>query len=111
MTAIDYIREKGFDHQVTAGQVILKRCLFCGDEGSHFYIDPGAEGLFFCHKCQKRGNLFTLKRHFGDIPPKPCSGNGHRKQQTGISQAFSKQDKGNPIGRTLKPPHKLMRGF
>jgi twinkle protein len=95
MTTLDYIRDKGLDHRITAGQVVLKRCPFCGDEGNHFYLDQGEEGPFFCHKCQERGNLFQLKKHLGDIPPKFSSGNGTRKPLSGVSRAFPNKDIGN----------------
>jgi twinkle protein len=89
VTALDYVHDKGFEYKITAGQVVLKRCPFCGDERSHFYIDPGGEGLFFCHKCQERGNLVYLKKHFGDISVKSSPGNLNKKPQAdGIAPAF-----------------------
>jgi hypothetical protein len=112
MTALDYIRDKGLDYRITAGQVVLNQCPFCGDKGSHFYIDQEEEGPFFCHKCQERGNLFTLKKHFGDIPLKSSPGNGHKKPQTGISQAFPGKDKGNhrPDPKTATQAHERLLG-
>lgn len=95
MTALDYIHEKGLDHRLTAGQIILKRCPFCGDEGSHFYLDPGENGPFFCHKCQEKGNLFTLRKCFGDIHTQPGNGNGTGRSGSGIISAFPGYGKGN----------------
>jgi hypothetical protein len=97
MTALDYIRDKGFDHRITAGQVVLRRCPFCGDEGSHFYLDQGEEGPFFCHKCQERGNLITLRKHLGDFSNQPLQWhrNNNKGTQKGIFRAFSGQDRGN----------------
>ncbi len=97
MTALDYIRDKGLDYRITAGQIVLKRCPLCGDEGGHFYIDPGEEGPFICHKCQERGNLITLQKHLGDFSrqPSPGNGNGTRKAQSGINPAFPGKGKVN----------------
>lgn len=81
-SAIEYIQEKGFEHRVQSRQAVLKVCPFCGDENYHFYVDQN-EGPFFCHKCNKKGNLITLKKHFGDNP-----GNG--KQEETILPAFQK---------------------
>jgi len=50
--------------------------VFCGEGGDasgkkrrlYINVDPDAElpGLFFCHRCEAKGNLVTLRRHFGD---------------------------------------------
>jgi hypothetical protein len=110
MNALDYIRDKGLDHRINAGQIILKRCPFCGDEGSHFYIDPGEEGLFFCHKCQERGNLSTLRKNFWDILVKPSSRNGTWKTQAGIYQAFPGKDIGEhrPDPKSVTQAHERL---
>ena len=65
MTAIDYIRNKGFDHKMQKYQIVLRTCPFCGDTGNHFFMDQ-TEGIFFCHKCNEQGNLITLQKHLGD---------------------------------------------
>lgn len=71
MKALEYIRSKGLEHKIQSGQIVLQSCPFCGDAKGHFYLDP-EEGKFFCHKCQERGNLLTLQKHYGDAPePKP----------------------------------------
>ena len=91
-TALAYIQEKGFEHKKQGKEIILGECPFCGDTKFHFYIDPGEDGLFFCHKCQEKGNLITLQKHLGDYEPQRNSGNGGgyktRKTQAGIKQAF-----------------------
>ncbi len=95
MTAIDYIRQKGFEHRIASGQAVLKNCPFCGDPKFHFYIDP-TEGAFFCHKCQERGNLITLQKHLGDYRP-DNDGAGYRhhqqKQAGEIRMAFQEPKK------------------
>jgi hypothetical protein len=68
--ALDYIREKGLQHRVREKEVTLLECPFCGDSKSHFYIEPN-DGQFFCHKCQERGNLISLKKHMGDYHANP----------------------------------------
>ena len=64
------------------------------------------KGLFICHKCQERGNLITLQKHFGDTPTRPPGGNGnhpgaqaHQKpgKRSGVSEAF-------PKDQTFKKP-------
>lgn len=93
MTAIDYIRQKGFEHRLQSGQAVLKTCIFCGDTKGHFYIDP-QEGTFCCFKCQERGNLITLQKHLGDYRPDNGGGYHHRHKQTGeVNQAFAEPKK------------------
>ena len=88
-TALDYIREKGFEHKSQGKEIVLRECPFCGDTKSHFYIDPGEDGLYFCHKCQERGNLFTLKKHLGDSEPvKNGIGSPWGRVNMAIKQAF-----------------------
>jgi 5S rRNA maturation endonuclease (ribonuclease M5) len=64
---IEYIRSKGFEHKQQSGQIVLKNCPICHDEKWHFYIDPNDKGPWFCHKCQKKGNLWALMKAMGDI--------------------------------------------
>lgn len=66
MQTIKYIQSKGWEHKTQSGQIVLKVCPICHDEKWHFYIDS-AEGPWFCHKCQEKGNLWTLKKLMGDI--------------------------------------------
>ncbi|MDI6726128.1 MAG: DnaB-like helicase C-terminal domain-containing protein [Smithellaceae bacterium] len=65
MNALEYIQERGLEYRLQSGQIVLDVCPFCGDEKDHFYLDP-TSGVFFCHKCQEKGNLVTLQRHLGD---------------------------------------------
>ncbi|MGV8057877.1 MAG: DnaB-like helicase C-terminal domain-containing protein [Smithellaceae bacterium] len=64
MTAIEYIQSKGIAYKLQSGQAVLN-CFFCGDTKGHLYIDQ-QDGAFFCQKCNERGNLITLQKHFGD---------------------------------------------
>ena len=63
---IQYIQAKGWAFKERAGELVLKTCPFCQDHKSHFYIKP-EDGIYFCHKCQERGNLWTLKKVMGDV--------------------------------------------
>jgi KaiC/GvpD/RAD55 family RecA-like ATPase len=89
-TALSYIQSKGFEYQIQSGQIVLKVCPFCGDLKSHFYIDQ-TEGVFFCHKCQERGNLIILKKHYGDYQERNTMNRPFTKPQGGIKQAFEEK--------------------
>ncbi|MBW1697847.1 MAG: AAA family ATPase [Deltaproteobacteria bacterium] len=64
-TPLEYVQLKGWDHKLQSGQIVIKTCPYCQDEKWHFYLDR--EGPFFCHKCNERGNLVTLKKHLGNL--------------------------------------------
>ncbi|MCX5829209.1 MAG: AAA family ATPase [Deltaproteobacteria bacterium] len=91
MTALEYIRQKGLEHRIESGQAVLKTCPFCGDPKYHFYMDQG-EGAFFCHKCQERGNLATLKKHYGDYQERKTMNRPFTKPQGSVKQAFEDKD-------------------
>jgi hypothetical protein len=92
MTALEYIQGKGLEYRLQSGQAVLKTCPFCGDQKSHFFIDQD-DGVFFCLKCQERGNLVTLKKHYGDFDQKRNRMNRpHAKPQGGVRQAFEDND-------------------
>ena len=67
-----YLNSKSINYREVSGEIITK-CLFnnCDkDSGSgeaHLYFNQ--EGLYECKKCGEKGNLITLKKHFGDISP------------------------------------------
>jgi twinkle protein len=99
MNALEYIQDRGFEHKEQAGQIVLKTCPYCGDQKNHFYMDPG-EGTFYCHKCQERGNLITLKKHLGDWKPNYNGShkqNPGRKPMEGVVRAFSEKGKAYPL--------------
>jgi len=90
MTVVEYVQQKGLAYRLQSGQVVLRECPFCGDAKSHFYMDQD-KGAFFCHKCNEKGNLVTLKRHFGDHDRQ--AGNRPRKTPQGaVREAFSTKD-------------------
>ncbi len=100
MTALEYIQSKGLEYRIQSGQAVLKTCPFCGDPKSHFYMDPD-EGAFYCHKCQERGNLITLQKHYGDFQPQRGTRRMNQKPQGAVRQAF--EDKDAP---SIKPDEK-----
>lgn len=69
LTPDEYLRSKGWEFKESAGQLVLRICPKCGDEKFHCYMDP-EEGAWFCHKCNERGNLVTLRKDLGDIDRK-----------------------------------------
>jgi len=91
MTALEYIQGKSLEYQIHSGQLVLKVCPFCGDSKSHFYMDL-KEGAFYCHKCQERGNLITLQKHYGDYEPQRGTRHMNQKPQGAVRQAFEDKD-------------------
>ena len=62
----EYLQAKGWTFKEESGQLRVRDCPKCGDTKGHFYMDP-EEGAWFCHKCNERGNLVTLRRDLGDL--------------------------------------------
>ena len=91
MTALEYIQSKGLEYRIQSGQAILKTCPFCGDQKSHFYMDQD-EGAFYCHKCQERGNLVTLQKHYGDYQEQRRMSNPSFRPRGAVRQAFEDKD-------------------
>ena len=65
-TISEYIQAKGWESKKQSGQIVIRECPFCHDTRWHFYADPD-KAVWFCHKCQEKGNLWTLKKHMGDV--------------------------------------------
>jgi len=87
MTAIEYIQSKGLAYKIQSGQAVLN-CFFCGDTKGHLYIDQ-RDGAFFCQKCNERGNLITLQKHFGDYQKDRQQMNRpHQAPQGAVRAAF-----------------------
>ena len=92
MTPLEYIQSKGYEYQLQAGQIVLKVCPFCGDRKDHFYMDQD-EGAFYCHKCQERGNLVTLKKHHGDFSrDRHRMNKPHQTRQDAVREAFPEKN-------------------
>lgn len=68
----DYLDSKGITYQTKTKELITK-CLFggCDDDSTgneaHLYFKRNDNGQYDCKKCGAKGNLITLKKHFGDI--------------------------------------------
>jgi 5S rRNA maturation endonuclease (ribonuclease M5) len=65
---LDYIQDKGWEHQLSGDEVILKRCVFCGRETWKLYINR-KNRLYQCFRasCGVKGHISTLKKHVGDV--------------------------------------------
>jgi len=94
MTAIEYIRSKSISYKVQSGQAVFN-CPFCGDTKKHFYMDQN-DGAFFCHKCNERGNLITLQKHFGDRQEQHLMNTPHQQAKIAVKPAFEDQGRQCP---------------
>lgn len=61
-----YLAAKGYEFKEAAGQDIAKTCPFCEDDKWHLYVDPD-KSVYFCHKCNAKGNAYDLRRRFNDL--------------------------------------------
>lgn len=95
-TPLEYISEKGFEYRQQSGQIVLKTCPVCGDDKWHCYVDPGEGGPWFCHKCQEKGNLWTLKKIMGDIDQEWKPAGRQQKQREVIRPAFGNKGHKKP---------------
>lgn len=92
MTAIEYIQKKGIAYKLQSGQAVFN-CPFCGEVKGHLYMDQ-QDGAFFCHKCNERGNLITLQRHFGDYQKdSPSMERLNQTRHEAVRAAFDDQSK------------------
>ena len=62
---IDYLQTKGYSFK-SEGKERVCRCPFCDDTSAHCYVNVEKQ-VFYCHKCSESGNIWKLKRHFGDL--------------------------------------------
>ena len=88
---VEYIESKGWQFKEQGKELILQDCPFCRDTRSHFYIRRD-NGLYFCQKCQTKGNLSQLKKHHGDV-------------DTTIRQAFQKPKYNRPARDMAEKHH------
>ncbi len=68
---VAYLQGKGLVLKPAAGDEVHLACVFCGEDSSkrgRMYVNTAPEngGVFQCQLCGQKGNLVTLKRHFGD---------------------------------------------
>ena len=109
MTAIEYIQRKSITYKVQSGQAVFN-CPFCDDTKGHLYMNQ-TDGTFFCHKCNERGNLITIQKHFGDYQKDRLQMNRpNQKPQEIVRAAF--EDKGKdyhaPEGKNVTEAHQQL---
>jgi len=63
-----YLEEKGWSFKFKNGEFCLNFCPLCQTGPGHFYINQAKE-IFYCHKCNERGHILSLKKRLGDLPP------------------------------------------
>lgn len=70
---LTYLTEKNMPLKRAGGWEMNTPCVFCHEKPEargrlYINVDPEADiqGLFLCHLCGAKGNITTLKRHFGD---------------------------------------------
>jgi len=61
-----YIEKKGWGFKLKNGEHCS--CPLCQSGPGHFYINRDKE-IFYCHKCNERGHILSLKKRLGDLPP------------------------------------------
>lgn len=90
-----YLQSKGLPVKRADSRNVHTACMFCQegpDRRGRLYIctDPDAEipGLYKCFRCEEKGNLVTLKRHFGDEIREDEIDHQIRAEILGIAAAF-----------------------
>lgn len=68
-----YLTTKGLHLKRAGADNVHTSCFFCHEDPSkrgRLYINVGGDeqlaGLYMCHRCGEKGNIRTLRRHFGD---------------------------------------------
>lgn len=95
ITIKEYLDQKGIEYQ-ERGSELATRCLFSGcDDDSrrneyHLYFNA-ENGTYHCKKCDERGNLVTLQKHFGDEQKKPTPTKPTRKRGPRFTDALVDQ--------------------
>lgn len=64
---LQFLDRKGWKYKISGDQAVLQICPFCKDGGgTHFYISL-ANGMHYCHKCDAKGSMYSLKTFTGDL--------------------------------------------
>lgn len=73
MDLVAYLQSKGLELKNAPNGNIYTHCWYCNEDESkrgRLYIqaDPDSEmyGAHFCHLCQQKGGINTIRKHFGD---------------------------------------------
>ena len=83
----EYLQNKGIRIIRNEGKEIVIHCLFsnCDQDSkgseAHMYVERST-GMYHCKKCDARGNMITLRKHFGDISL-------HRSSQVKVRRNFT----------------------
>lgn len=88
-TLSSYLESKGSILK-RQGSEIITRCLFCDDNKNHLYIND-EKGVFFCHKCSEAGNIWRLKKHFGELDIKEYSKKEYKKPKKDTDKDYTLQ--------------------
>jgi twinkle protein len=92
---ITYLQSKGIEIK-QAGNEVRANCFFCQDTKGHLYLNPDKE-VFFCHLCGEAGNIWKLKKHFGDvIEPKRIYQQKFKTPEKGLDLKFYEAMKNSP---------------
>ncbi len=57
-----YLESKGYEFKKDRTTI----CPFCEHEGNSFVVIEPEKEVYFCHICNAKGNIKTLKKHFND---------------------------------------------
>lgn len=61
----NYLISRGYEVKSQAGEDVFRPCPFCRDDRWKFYVSPD-KNVYYCQKCNAKGNLKTLKEKLGD---------------------------------------------
>ena len=65
MNPVAFVENKNWPYKRERDQLVIEICPLCNDSKWHFYMHAET-GLYCCHKCQARGNLFQLQKETGN---------------------------------------------
>ncbi len=70
---VEYLESKDLEVKPRGTENVSTHCFFCDegtDKAGRLYINVDEEGdkygVFFCHLCNAKGNINTIREHFGD---------------------------------------------
>jgi DNA primase len=83
ISVVEYLREKGLTIVKDEDKELVLHCIFseCDKDSkgteAHLYINKD-NGKYQCKKCGEKGNIVTLKKHFGDTTPATSQDTGKK---------------------------------
>lgn len=66
LNIVEYLQSKGHTLKPSTGGWHMLDCIFC--KGKKDLAVKETNGVYYCHKCGETGNLWKLKKHFGELP-------------------------------------------